>query len=66
MTQSQNVIGADIAQVRSTPISETYAKAVRSWLVNYQVKLSELDGRYTPYEVLGWVVSDWRKENRIW
>lgn len=56
----------DIAQVQSPPISETYAKAVRSWLVNYQVKLSELDGRYTPYEVLGWVVSDWRKENGIW
>ena len=56
----------DIAQVQSPPISKMYAKAVRSWLVNYQVKLAELDGRYTPYEVLGWVVSDWRKENGIW
>ena len=56
----------DIAQVQSPPISEMYAKAVRSWLVNYQVRLAELDGKYTPYEVLGWVVSDWRKENRIW
>lgn len=56
----------DIAQVQSPPISEMYAKAVRSWLVNYQVKLAEMHGQYTPYAVLGWVVSDWRKENRIW
>ena len=48
------------------PISEEYAKAVRNWLVNYQVKCAELQGRYTPYEVLGWIVSDWRKENGIW
>ena len=47
-------------------ISEDYAKAVRNWLVHYQVKCAELRGRYTPYEVLGWVVSDWRKENEIW
>ena len=57
---------AELPPAQSPPISEAYAKAVRSWLVNYQVKLSELDGRYTPYEVLGWVVSDWRKENGIW
>ena len=48
------------------PISETYAKAVRNWLVNYQLKCNEMRGSYTPYEVLGWVVSDWRKENGIW
>lgn len=48
------------------PISEEYAKAVRTWLINYQVRCAELDGRYTPYEVLGWIVSDWRKENEIW
>lgn len=47
-------------------ISEEYAKAVRNWLVHYQVKCAELQGRYTPYEVLGWVVSDWRRENEIW
>lgn len=47
-------------------ISEEYARAVRNWLVNYQVKCAELKGRYTPYEVLGWIVSDWRKENGIW
>ena len=56
---------AELPPAQSPPISEAYAKAVRSWLVNYQVKLSALDGRYTPYEVLGWVVSDWRKENGI-
>ena len=47
-------------------ISEEYARAVRNWLVNYQVKCADLAGRYTPYEVLGWIVSDWRKENGIW
>ena len=56
----------DIAQVQSPPISVTYAKAVRTWLVNYQINLAKLQGQYTPYEVLGWVVSDWRKENGIW
>lgn len=48
------------------PISEEYAKAVRTWLINYQVRCAELMGRYTPYEILGWIVSDWRKENEIW
>lgn len=48
------------------PISEEYAKAVRTWLINYQVRCAELEGRYTPYEILGWIVSDWRKENEIW
>ena len=47
-------------------LSEEYAKAVRNWLVNYQIKCAELKGRYTPYEVLGWIVSDWRKDNGIW
>ena len=59
------------AMIRRVPaaqlnLSEEYAKAVRTWLVQYQVKCAELQGRYTPYEVLGWVVSDWRKENEIW
>lgn len=51
---------------QSEPISDAYAKAVRTWLVQYQVKCAELQGRYTPYEILGWIVSDWRKENGIW
>ena len=46
-------------------LSEEYAKAVRNWLVNYQIKCVELKGRYTPYEVLGWIVNDWRKENGL-
>ena len=50
----------------STNLAEEYARAVRNWLVNYQVKCADLAGRYTPYEVLGWIVSDWRKENGIW
>lgn len=59
----------DDKNIEETPaanISEEFAKAVRSWLVNYQVKCAELEGRYTPYEILGWIVSDWRKENGIW
>lgn len=55
-----------IAEAPATDISEVYAKAVRSWLVDYQVKCADLEGRYTPYEILGWIVSDWRKENGIW
>lgn len=64
-------IEAVINDIRKLPpaqqnLSEEYAKAVRNWLVNYQIKCAELNGRYTPYEVLGWIVSDWRKENGIW
>ena len=56
----------DVPPVQPEPISEEYAKAVRTWLINYQVRCAELMGRYTPYEILGWIVSDWRKENEIW
>ena len=45
------------------PMSEAYAKAVFTWLLEYQIKAAELNGRYTPYEVLSWVANDWRKEN---
>ena len=62
-------IGWDGYEMKPTaqpePISEEYAKAVRSWLINYQVRCAELKGRYTPYEVLGWIVSDWGKDNGI-
>ncbi len=56
----------EMLQPAQQSLSEEYAKAVRNWLVNYQIKCAELKGRYTPYEVLGWIVSDWRKENGIW
>lgn len=55
-----------VPSAQHEPISEEYAKAVRTWLINYQVRCAELMGRYTPYEILGWIVSDWRKENEIW
>ena len=45
------------------PLSDAYMKAVWTWLLNYQIKAAELQGRYTPYEVLSWVVNDWRKEH---
>lgn len=53
----------DIApSAQREPISEAYAETVRAWLVCYQLKCAELKGRYTPYEVLGWIVNDWGKE----
>jgi len=45
------------------PLSDAYTKAVWTWLLEYQIKASELKGRYTPYEVLSWVANDWRKEH---
>jgi len=44
-------------------LSEAYSKAVFTWLIDYQIRTAELKGRYTPYEVLSWVINDWRKEN---
>ena len=45
------------------PLLDTYAKAVWTWLIDYQIKAAELKGRYAPYEVLSWVANDWRKEH---
>lgn len=45
------------------PLSDDYTKAVWTWLIDYQIKVAELKGRYTPYEVLSWVANDWRKEH---
>lgn len=55
-----------LPSAQTEPISEEYAKAVECWLMTYQIKCAELRGRYTPYEILGWIVSDWRKDNEIW
>ena len=57
-----------IGDIKSMPsaqpnLSEAYSKAVFTWLMNYQIRTAELKGRYTPYEVLSWVINDWRKEN---
>lgn len=51
-----------VPSVQREPISEAYAKTVRNWLICYQLKCVELKLRYTPYEVLGWIVNDWGKE----
>ena len=40
-----------------------YVPFITAWLMDYQVRASELKGRYAAYEVLGWVVNDWMKEN---
>lgn len=53
----------NLPSAQPEPISDAYAKAVLTWLIDYQIKAVELKGRYTPYEVLSWVASDWRKEN---
>ena len=45
------------------PLSDAYMNAVWTWLLEYQIKATELKGRYTPYEVLSWVANDWRKEH---
>jgi len=45
------------------PLSDAYMNAVWTWLLDYQIKVEELAGRYTPYEVLSWVANDWRKEH---
>lgn len=52
-----------MSAVQSEPLSDAYMKAVWTWLLNYQIKVAELQGRYTPYEVLSWVANDWRKEH---
>lgn len=54
---------ANMPAVQPEPLSDAYMKAVYTWLLNYQNKAAELKGRYTPHEVLSWVVNDWRKEH---
>ena len=59
----------DVEAIKGVPsaepesLSDAYMKAVWTWLINYQIKVAELEGRYTPYEVLSWVANDWRKEH---
>lgn len=55
----------DLKAEAQPDITKDYVKAVLAWFVDYQVKCASLNGRYTPYEVLGWVVNDWRRENGI-
>ena len=52
-----------LPSIPQEPLSDAYARAVLTWLIDYQIKAAELKGRYTPYEVLSWVINDWRKEN---
>lgn len=54
---------AEMPSAEPEPLSDAYMKAVWTWLLNYQIKAAELQGRYTPYEVLSWVANDWRKEH---
>lgn len=53
----------ELPPAQPEPLSDAYMKSVWTWLLEYQIKAAELKGRYTPYEVLSWVVNDWRKEH---
>ena len=53
----------DLPSAQPEPMSDAYMKAVWTWLLDYQIKVAELKGRYTPYEVLSWVANDWRREH---
>ena len=53
----------DLPSAQPEPLSKAYAKAVFTWLLDYQIKSVELKGRYEPYEVLSWVANDWRREH---
>ena len=57
------VVIATMPSAQPEPLSDAYKKAVWTWLLDYQIKAAELEGRYTPYEVLSWVANDWRKEH---
>ena len=64
--ERQSILGFAISELPTThaePLSDTYMKAVWTWLLDYQIKTAELKGRYAPYEVLSWVANDWRKEH---
>lgn len=54
---------SELPSARPDSLSDAYMKAVWTWLLNYQVKAAELQGKYTPYEVLSMVANDWRKEH---
>lgn len=51
-----------INNLEGVSLSEAFVKATEAWLIDYQNHAARLRGRYTPYEILSWVVNDWRKE----
>ncbi len=58
-------IQEEIENAPPVPLSEAYAKAVLTWMLSYQIKCAELKGRYSPFEILSWVMNDWRKDNEL-
>ena len=46
-------------------LPKSYARPVAVWLLHYAVESYKLKGRYTPYEIVNWVLNDWRKENGL-
>ena len=52
-----------VSSAQPEQLSDAYMKSVWTWLLDYQIKVAELKGRYTPCEVLSWVANDWWKEH---
>lgn len=62
-TKAMLISGVNALPPAQPNLSEAYSKAVFTWLMDYQIRAAELKGRYTPYEVMSWVINDWRKEH---
>ena len=56
------ILGTDVPDT-NVGESDTFMKAVWKWLLDYQIKVAEIYGKYSPYEVLSWVANDWRREH---
>lgn len=49
------------AQLEAVISKQEYAEFFLGWLEEYRKQSAKLQGRYLPFEVLGWAVSDFRK-----
>lgn len=61
-----NMLRAVLYELKTLPtaqpdLPEAYAKKVWTWLLDYQTTAAELKAKYSAYEVLSWVVNDWRR-----
>ena len=51
-----------IKEIDGVNLLDAFANATEIWLRDYQNRTASLKGKYTPYEVISWVINDWRKE----
>lgn len=49
------------AQSEAVISKQEYAEFFLGWLEEYRKQSAKLQGRYLPFEVLGWAASDFRK-----